>query len=937
MKNNEINNNVYEFASYPEALEQLVTRLRARKFDPDEYHVVLTPDRYTQSVELALFSGSGAIDLEVLTLSRLSRRVAEGGKALSREGGVMLTAQAIAAVEPQLTYYKRAAKYPDFARDVYDTMQQLCASVADAELLKAQHTATNSKLADLALIRAEYVKRKGEYIDSPDRLIELIAAIPESELVRNAHFYAIGYSLGYDTTRLNRRVFDALKKNAKSFEYYCAAPPTTVRKDMQLFRAPDRAAQYKYVAMRIHEYICRGGAADDVSIICPEPRALARILREYDIDFYHDESTPLYSTPIVSALENIYKLRVGYGEDKPVDSQALVALCKNPFSGCNDGDAQVLQNRAQKHARFIPMNTDFKDVRAVRAADRARQLVEKFDGDFASAVRAVAEYADFENVQRTVFDGCTDTVAPMLALVDLLEKYGSGELESDAKSFFAAARAVEIKSVPRFKNRVAITMPNALRMKKCKLLVITDFNEGVLPTAVSDSGLLCDDEITEINALCDPQRIEPTVREQNKRERIELAAVVRNADEVVCTYVTTGRPSAFVYELAEDIEKLSHLESMSTLKNTDDPQLIAYHACVTPAARELAARGLTKHSASLVEAVGVSDHTAAPFAPIIAGSGNDRVSVSELSNYFKCPYKRFLHDAVGLTDRRTSALAAPDFGTLMHDFMKALVDEGIENGYYDCSSDTVKRLIDEAIQKKELYVDPQAYARLLADAEEFAAVNVKIITSGEYEPLVTEKPFGGKTLGSHGVEFTGIIDRLDCCDGEYRIVDYKTGSTEFKPKSCYDGTDMQLPLYAYAVGVDNVTGFFYIKLTQRYENKRPMHGRMVEEVEYAEDYDMNLVPGGAPSELMSVRLGKDKDTGDIKFDGRYKTQMPRDEFYALVNRCVATAGGGADEIAEGYIERTPIPRLCETCSYFGVCGKHKVPRGSEDGDESAEE
>ena len=219
----------YTFASYPEALGELVGKLRAREFDPDEYHVVLTPDRYTQSVERALFSNGGAIDLEVLTLSRLSRRVAPSDKVLSREGGVMLAARAIAAVESELTYYKRAAKYTDFARNVYDTMQQLCASGADVENITASNAATRSKLRDLALIRAEYVKQKGEYSDSPDRLTALARAIPTSEFVKNAHFYAIGYSLGYNTTKLNNAVFAALAGHAKSFDYYEATPPESVR------------------------------------------------------------------------------------------------------------------------------------------------------------------------------------------------------------------------------------------------------------------------------------------------------------------------------------------------------------------------------------------------------------------------------------------------------------------------------------------------------------------------------------------------------------------------------------------------------------------------------------------------------------------------------------------------------------------------------------
>ena len=43
------------FKNGPEALAALVQRLRSRKVDLSERHIVLTPDRYTQTVERALF------------------------------------------------------------------------------------------------------------------------------------------------------------------------------------------------------------------------------------------------------------------------------------------------------------------------------------------------------------------------------------------------------------------------------------------------------------------------------------------------------------------------------------------------------------------------------------------------------------------------------------------------------------------------------------------------------------------------------------------------------------------------------------------------------------------------------------------------------------------------------------------------------------------
>ena len=153
------------YDSYPRALRQLVADVNSREFSPDEYYIVLCPDRYTQSVEQALFCDdcgqySGAMDCEVLTLSRLAHRIVPRGKTLSQEGGVMITARAVAAVAPELRYYSRAAAFPDFAREVYRTLQQIASSDVDTAELAAIG-ATRDKLHDLRLIKSEYDKIKG--------------------------------------------------------------------------------------------------------------------------------------------------------------------------------------------------------------------------------------------------------------------------------------------------------------------------------------------------------------------------------------------------------------------------------------------------------------------------------------------------------------------------------------------------------------------------------------------------------------------------------------------------------------------------------------------------------------------------------------------------------------------------------------------------------
>lgn len=900
-----------QFDSYPQALAALTRELNKREFSPDEYYVVLCPDRYTLAVEQALFCGDGkggALDLEVLTLSRLSRRVAPAAKTLSQEGGVMITARAIAAAKKDFGYYARAAAFDDFAREAYTTIQQITSSDVSISEIEASG-AVKVKLDDLALIQAEYEKIKGEYSDAPDKLFALIENA-DGKFIRNTRFFAIGYA---DMTKLIARVFSVLAQNAKAFTLYDAPPRDTKRETIDLLCAPDKISEYKQIAAEIRDYVYNGGRYEDVAVICASPRALNRILGEYQIPAYTDESKPLFSTPPLAAIDNIYKLHVAYKKRNAIDCTALVALAKNPYVGCDAMDGETLLFEVSARALgYVPTDYEFKG--GARAANRALSVLRAFSDcdDFGTAVERVVEKCDFESRQNATSHG-TDVVTPVLNLVELLRRYGSGDFDIDAKAFFAAAHAVNVNTLPRERDCVTVTVPSNLRMTAVKKLFIADFNEGVMPMTIADTGLISDTELNMLGGV-----IEPTVRGRNKQGRDELKAVVVNAGSVYAAYsAEDGSPATFIRELAKNINTLDYSELCETLLLSSDAQFIAKQAPVPAAARELVARRLSVYADSID---GGTEKTTAYYAPHcdrINITHKPTLSVSELSHWFSCPYYRFLHDSVGLAERR-GGFGAPDFGIVVHDFMRRFV----EKQPYDCSEQAVKKIIDEVLAESDIQPDGATYSRMLADAVDYATENARILEKGEYEVGETEYRFGGKTLGKKaGLEFIGFIDRFDLCCDRARIIDYKTGNKEFDINKCLDGTDMQLPLYAYALPYE-VTGMFYVRAPKRYYTKtreRAMSGCMVADADLAREYDTDLEVGGPASDIVPVRLTVNKDD-EVVFSRRNKSLLDRPVFDALIDRCKNNADIAADEITDGYICRSPIGEVCTYCPYAGICG-----------------
>ncbi len=906
--------------SHPDALDRLKEQMSAVAFDPNDYYIILTPDRYTLGVEQKLFRGGGSINCEVLTLSRLCRRVLPKGKALSREGSVMLVSRAIKNVKDKLVFYKNAVRYYDFARSVLETLLQIGASGLTPSDIEATG-ATAGKLSDLALIAEEYDRLKSGCSDATDRLRELIAAASASELVKKSHIIAIGYS---DPTKLNRDVFDALARSCKSFTLYEATRQTRVsrRDKVDVFVASDRITQYKKIAADIRNYAIDGGRYGDVSVICPEPRALVRILGEYGIRFYAETSVPLAETSPTAALRALYGLREPNADD-------LIALCKNPYSGCDRADAEKLQNYLSERgiARGV-LNIGIDDERARRARDTAKKLAELFHGEktetdekepraakFAESVRAVIGKADFECVQARIgmSDNATDVLQPIDELLALLDSYGTGAFDGDAEAFFSAARSAEVKSLPRYGDCVTVCQPSSLRMTRCKRLYVVDFNDGVLPCVTLDTGLIGD---AEIHAVRD--RIEPTAREKNRRDAAELAAVINNAENVYCSYCTAEGGRSALLAAADTAEHRSE-DADALLKRSDDPSEIAYYACAESAARELAARKATKYSASLDSAAG-DIKKASGFVNNVGSVTLRSLSASELSAWFSCPYKRFLKYTVGVGERKRDKVAALDFGIIMHSFMESLVNEYERDGDMDCSETHVRELVNAALEKSEIELtddDALLYERMLSDARRFALDNKTVIERGKFVPKFAEREFEGDiALGAAQVPFKGKIDRIDVCGDKARIIDYKTNSGKrFDVKSCIDGTDMQLPLYAAAVPDYDVVGFFYMPMRPEYNAKGELlSGAFVKDVELAKAFDSGIECGEQPP-VIKARL----TANGAAFKNPSATVMDYSDFERLKYTCVAAAGVAADEIACGYIERSPADGACVYCPYGALC------------------
>lgn len=189
------------------------------------------------------------------------------------------------------------------------------------------------------------------------------------------------------------------------------------------------------------------------------------------------------------------------------------------------------------------------------------------------------------------------------------------------------------------------------------------------------------------------------------------------------------------------------------------------------------------------------------------------VRVTALKDYIACPYRYYLRHVLNLRaiDDAAQELGPDTFGTLLHDILKMFGDES--ELHTETNADKIRRFLNDALNRyvaSKYGSEPlaaltiqfaQARRRLDAFADLQAArandgwkITYVETAGGETAPRLQVDPDQFVTLH-------GRIDRIDCRDDQWAILDYKTGDTKRTPQETHrkgkQWIDLQLPLYVH--------------------------------------------------------------------------------------------------------------------------------------------
>lgn len=238
--------------------------------------------------------------------------------------------------------------------------------------------------------------------------------------------------------------------------------------------------------------------------------------------------------------------------------------------------------------------------------------------------------------------------------------------------------------------------------------------------------------------------------------------------------------------------------------------------------------------------------------PLIEGKIGDGdihyTSVSRLEKYASCPFSYYVQYGLKAKERRIMKMEAPDIGSFLHlvisRFSEDLKKEGLKWTEIDddWSNKKIDYLVEDIVEnasglplkrtKRYIYLKE----RLKKVVKRSIWLIIEHVKRSGFEPIMYEAAFGEEeglpamtlSLPEGGkIVLTGRIDRIDLLkinnENYVRIIDYKSGNKDFKLSDVFYGLQLQLILYLSAIwekGLKGITdkvlpaGVFYFKLDE---------------------------------------------------------------------------------------------------------------------------
>ncbi len=338
------------------------------------------------------------------------------------------------------------------------------------------------------------------------------------------------------------------------------------------------------------------------------------------------------------------------------------------------------------------------------------------------------------------------------------------------------------------------------------------------------------------------------------------------------------------------------------------------------------------------------------------------LSASSLERYQTCPFSYFCQDVLRLYRRKRMKLAGAENGTLVHYCLEKILQSYDRDAFLSLTPETIHQVVEMYAEKyweTELGGDFSksgrecaAFAQATDDICDVVAHLQEEFRQSEFLPVYFELRISESNRDFPPIELTtkngkvciiGTIDRVDICEDDdkqwVRVIDYKTGTKNFRLGNLYYGLDMQMLLYLFTITNSGAkfenaapAGVLYMpagKITSEVDRSQNTNSKNLRNKSYLMNgillKDPNVIQL-MEKEAQGVYIPAKCDaTGAIQSLGTSKKGVfvSPEQMSQLRTYVEQQLQKTAEKIYDGEIDARPLKlneTPCDYCAFSGVCG-----------------
>ncbi|HAT4253491.1 TPA: helicase-exonuclease AddAB subunit AddB [Clostridium perfringens] len=670
---------------------------------------------------------------------------------------------------------------------------------------------------------------------------------------------------------------------------------------LRLYRANNNYDEIEFVAKDILRLVReKQYRFKDISVICRDvdnyEKVVSAIFAEYEIPYYIDKKIDIASNPLIvfinSAVDVISKnwtyesmfkyLKTGLiKEFRGIEGAELIDELENyvlaygikgkkwmeewvNYSSSILKEEEISEENKQRLERLndiretivTPLDEFNKQCKGKKTLKEFATILYEFLDSKLDVMDTIDKYVDYfkENdmaIEAKEYSEVRDIFIDVLEqAVDVLGNEVM-DLNEFMKVLNIGLSQYEMGLIPVALDQVNIGDITRIKSRGTKALYIIGVNDGVLPSASKEEGILSDND-REI-LLEKGISLASDTRNKIFEEQFLVYTAFTIAEEyLVVTYPLADfegksqRPSIIVHRLKKILpnvkeesegfklvndkyEKISaKIPTLNELmiairKNYDGAEIEDYWKYVYHwYLREPKWKERIEYVRKGLEYTNLENNISKEKAKKLYEDNKNKISlsVSRLERYAQCPFAYYIQYGLKAKDRKIYEFTAPDLGSFMHEILDEFTNEIKEKDlkWSDLSKENCRNIINSLVDnqvknnKSSILNSSKRYSYFTDRFKRILTKSVMVISEqmkrSDFEIYKNELAFGfSKDVNSikldlpSGESFylNGRIDRVDKLnlDGEtyLRIIDYKTGSKKFDLNKFYNGLQMQLLVY----------------------------------------------------------------------------------------------------------------------------------------------